>query len=127
MHLDALGLSDGVRDAYREAFDAYEGSLNRTAHLLGGHPTPIQSPMEAEAALVSHGAYMGGDKPSGLPESECAAIAATASEYQLLLQLDSDELMNAAWGDSGRLYFLATARALRARDFEQTWCILQCY
>ena len=94
-------------------------------HQLLGHPSPIQgSEMELECQLASHGLYVG--DPSGFADPRAKALGAGASEWRLLLQVDSDDAASMMWGDCGRLYFWITEDALRRRAFEECWMILQC-
>ena len=50
-----------------------------------------------------------------------------AAEWELLLQVDSDEANGMMWGDMGRLYFLIHRDDLQARRFEKAWMIWDCY
>ncbi|MCB0643696.1 MAG: DUF1963 domain-containing protein [Phaeodactylibacter sp.] len=46
-------------------------------------------------------------------------------DWILLLQLDSYPELNMYWCDAGRLYFWIRLPDLKARRFDQVWCILQ--
>ena len=73
---------------------------------LGGHAFPLQTPME----------------------DECASIipAVPASEWRLLLQLDTDRRAGFAWGSgSGRLYFWIPEEDLARARFERVVAITQ--
>ena len=48
-----------------------------------------------------------------------------ANEWQLLLQIDTDERIGMRWASSGMLYFWIKRDDLRSRSFEHTWLILQ--
>lgn len=51
-----------------------------------------------------------------------------AEDWQLLLQIDSDEEnLGAMWGDCGRVYFWIRQQDLQKRDFSNVWLVLQCY
>jgi uncharacterized protein YwqG len=94
-------------------------------HQIGGWPYPIQNDsMELEAQLASNGIDCG--EPSNYRTARAEALAAGASEWKLLLQLDSDDDLNMMWGDSGILYFWAREAEARAGDFSKVWMILQC-
>lgn len=121
--LEALELSDrelDLLDTHREAlFD------HGPAHQMGGFPSPIQSDdMELECQLVSSGLYCG--NASGYGDPRAKELEAGASDWRLLLQLDSDEELNVMWGDVGRLYFWVRAQEARRGDFRGVWTILQC-
>lgn len=90
-----------------------------------GHPYPVQNPdIEVQAAAVTRGVYLGGDRP--IDPDKVAAAEADAENWVLLLQLDTDDRPGWMWGDMGMLYFLIRKDALAARDFSKAWCILQC-
>lgn len=65
-------------------------------------------------------------------EAECQAIAqrlgqqdGEASDWRLLLQLDSDADADMMWVDVGSLYFWIWEQDARAGDFSKVWRILQ--
>ncbi len=89
-----------------------------------GYPMQIQNDMRPECAMVTGGIYVGGIEPWEDPATE--PLRAQAANWQLLLQIDSDDVPNMSWGDDGMLYFWIPQQALAAHDFEQTWMILQC-
>lgn len=94
-------------------------------HQLLGHPMPIQGDMQLECQLVSHGLYCGDS--TGYYDPRAKALEPGARQWQLLLQIDTDEKAGMMWGDGGRLYFWITKDDLKNRRFENTWMILQCY
>jgi uncharacterized protein YwqG len=127
MRLPSLESLDLERDqlvSYNQALEADETSTEHT-HLFGGYASEIQGAMERECALVTHGISVGEGWDSSAPS--LGPLLARAAGYRLLLQLDSDELMGSAWGDGGRLYFWMHEDDLRAKRFDASWCILQCF
>ena len=124
-HLERIALDEAEAEAYADACAAYDHARQEPAHWLGGHPLPVQDAMETQVALVTHGAYLGGTKPTGLPEADLAVHAASAGAYRLLLQLDSDPALGTMWGDSGRVYFWARDRDIASCAFADAWCVLQ--
>jgi uncharacterized protein YwqG len=50
----------------------------------------------------------------------------TAADWQLLLQLDSDDAPDTEWGDTGRIYYGIRQQDLARQDFSQVHVILQC-
>jgi uncharacterized protein YwqG len=110
--------------AYQELLTHLYGDA-KTLHRINGHAQELQSPMAWECQLVTNGIYCG--DPMAFWNWRSIAHAKGNSNWRLLLQLDSDEEAPWMWGDSGRLYFWIRRQELLARDFEKTWCILQCY
>ena len=109
--------------AWWERWDKFTGEKR---HKLLGHSDNIQGDMELECQLVSHGEYCG---DSAAYESERGKMLAPgAADWELLLQIDSDEdNCNMMWGDSGRLYLWIRKDDLAARVFDKSWLVLQCY
>jgi uncharacterized protein YwqG len=92
---------------------------------LLGDPQNIHGDMRGECALVTSGIYCG--TPSGYQGKQAEELVAlAASQWQLLLQLDTDEGPDWEWGESGRIYFWIRREDLAARAFEKAWLILQC-
>jgi uncharacterized protein YwqG len=50
-----------------------------------------------------------------------------SKEWQLLLQIDSDENSNMIWCDSGRLYFFIKKEDLLNKNFDKCWFCLQSF
>ena len=78
------------------AFEAYGRLCNEltkagglTQHRLWGHPQLIQNPMELECHLASNGIYCG--RPSDYEREDAKALESGAVDWQLLLQIDTDE------------------------------------
>jgi hypothetical protein len=73
-------------------------------HRAFGWPDPIQGPMAPE----------------------CEAMTSTpASDWRLLLQLDTDDAPGWMWGDAGTLYYWVRHQDLTAADFSRVWAIGQ--
>jgi uncharacterized protein YwqG len=51
----------------------------------------------------------------------------SSTQWQLLFQLDSDEIGEFMWGDGGMLYYWIRKSDLLARDFTKHWMTGQCY
>jgi uncharacterized protein YwqG len=96
----------------------------RTINRLLGHPEQQQNDMQTECQLVSHGMY--GVAYGGHSDSEVKTVKAGATDWELLLQIDSDDDAKMMWGDVGRIYYWIPCEELRQRNFEATWMILQC-
>lgn len=83
-----------------ELFD--EGEV----HAIGGHPDEVQNDVFEEVEDTY------GDR---------------FKQPFLLFQMDSTEELDVMFGDAGILYFLIPTDALRAKRFEETEIIMQCY
>lgn len=97
---------------------------DETIHRLFGHPDVIQNEMRLEVAYASSGVYVG--DPSGYVHPSADEFQRQALEWQLLLQVDSDDLLGTMFGDVGRIYYWIRSDHLAARDFDRVWQILQC-
>jgi uncharacterized protein YwqG len=123
--VERLKLPEKERDAFIDLVDAIRGEGHATHRLLG-HPDTIQGDMTLECQLASHGIYVGNSE--GYADPRRATLEPGADEWQLLLQVDSDEHnLGAMWGDCGRVYFWIRQDDLKRRDFGKIWLILQCY
>lgn len=119
---DVLGISDGAIDLVGEWCEEQEYI---PGHQVGGWPDAIQGDMQVECALVSAGHYCGSGDAYEAPE--LAPLRATATEWLLLAQIDSDNDDNGwMWGDCGRLYLWIKRSDLIARRFERAQLIQQC-
>lgn len=97
----SLHLSDTESDAYGELFThvcASDGSVHR----VGGYPN-----------LVQFGQL---ERTDGAGEAD----------WQLLLQLDSENDAGTMWGDQGKLYFMIREQDLKSLSFERAWMDWQC-
>jgi len=123
--LDSRGINADERDAYCDILDA-EQTENDVRHQLLGHPWPIQGDMQLECQLASHGFYLGSIWPN-LGDSKVRDLASDAGNWQLLLQIDSDQNAEMCWGDAGRLYFWIYQEDMRVQNFQNVWMVLQCF
>ena len=109
-------------EALQDFMDAELGDGPR--HQVGGYPSPIQGDgMELEAQLASNGIYVGG--PDGYSDERVAALEPGATDWRLLLQIDSDDSAGLMWGDTGTLYVWVREQDARAGDFSRVWTIVQ--
>jgi uncharacterized protein YwqG len=93
-------------------------------HTFGGWPNLVQSPMELECEMVSNGLYAG--SPEAYEDPRISEFRERASDWRLLLQINSDDDLDWMWGDSGKVYFLCREEDIGAQRFERAWTILQC-
>jgi uncharacterized protein YwqG len=114
---------DALFDALEELREAEYASAPK--HQMAGFADPVQgAEMELECQLVTNGLYCG--DPSGFRDPRAEALKAGASDWRLLLQVDSDDDLGVMWGDLGRIYFWVREQDARRGDFSGVWLILQC-
>jgi uncharacterized protein YwqG len=85
---------------------------------LLGHADTIQDDMHEQCALMANGI-------SSIDDPKAAAFAKTALDWQLLLQVDSDEHAGMGWASAGMLYYWMKREDLAAQHFNNTWLVLQ--
>ncbi len=118
---EGIRLSEKQADQYSAYVDSAHGA--KPLHHLLGHPQLIQNDWRLECQLASHGIYCG--DASGYSGELAAKLSPSAGDWQLLLQIDSED--DLWWGDSGCIYFCITKKDLESRQFDKVWLILQCY
>jgi uncharacterized protein YwqG len=122
--LRKFGLSKRQERKVFKVFGVYN-PLDKLTHKMFGYPDQIQTDMQLECQLVSNGIYCG--DPSGYNDYRVEELAKGASDWILLLQIDSDLDIGMMWGDSGRLNYWIRGNDLRDRNFDDVWLIFQCY
>ena len=96
------------------------------AHQIGGYPSPVQGEgMELECQMASNGVHVG--EPEGYNSAQAQSLQAGAADWQLLLQLDSNDAADMMWGDVGMLYFWVRKQDSANKDFSKVWMVLQCF
>ena len=115
-----LNLSDEEQDSFFE----FAESLGDVEHHLLGHPQEIQGAMQLQCQLASNGLYCGDQ--SGYNDPRAVELKSGESDWQLLMQIDSDDNADWMWGDCGRLYFWIKSDDLKSQDFSNCWMVLQC-
>jgi uncharacterized protein YwqG len=96
-------------------YDLYEmGDAPR--HRLLGHPDQLQGDMQRECELVSKGLTWDDVNYREMTE---------ATNWWLLLQVDSDENTGMMWGDVGRIYYWIKEEDLRSCNFDDVCMIVQ--
>jgi uncharacterized protein YwqG len=83
-------------------------------HRVLGHPFAVQNPVFPEIAHYC----------DGITDWDAAEKA--AEDYVLLFQMDSDDDLDAVWGDLGMLYFCIRKDDLEQKRFDRTQMIMQC-
>lgn len=87
-------------------------------HRLLGNPDLIQDDLRQQCQLIAHG--VAGDNDPREKELE-----AGAKDWQLLLQIDTDERIGMRWASAGMLYYSITTSDLQVQRFDTTWLVLQ--
>ncbi|CAM3980097.1 DUF1963 domain-containing protein [Saccharibacillus endophyticus] len=90
-------------------------------HRLLGHPDQIQGDMQEQCAKMLQWRSF----DSSISEEDQAKFDREASEWRLLLQIDSDDAPDSDWGDTGRIYFWIREADLRQSNFDHVICIMQ--
>jgi len=120
---EQTGISPDWLDPYVALLEVFNTEED-TIHKMLGHPDPIQGDMQTECQLASNGLYCGDGTGHEDPRAETLRPGAT--EWQLLLQVDSDDAAGMMWADVGRLYYWIKAADLRLRKFDECWLVSQC-
>jgi uncharacterized protein YwqG len=87
-------------------------------HRMFGWPNQIQDDMQLQCALYANGI-------TSVDDPRAAALTRQKDDWQLLLQLDSDDRAGMRWASYGRLYFWIERNALQQGQFDKTWLVLQ--
>lgn len=87
-------------------------------HRMLGHPDTLQDDMRLQCQLVTHGVGNPDD-----PRRE--QLSKSALDWQLLLQIDSDEHAGMQWANAGMLYYWIKLADLQSNRFNNTWLVLQ--
>jgi len=118
MEIPHFDWTDDEQHKYETLLSDLHARLTQPEHQLLGFPDTIQDDMRLECQLASHG-ITDSDSPAA------AALAKGASDWQLLLQIDSDDRLGMRWGDNGLIYYWMTSANMQARRFDETWLVLQ--
>jgi len=119
--IHTLRLHDDQEDEWQYFIDCLP---NETNHQLLGRPGRIQDleyVTQLECQFLSNGLVMA--KPAKpMDEARAKEVAPGATDWKLLLQLDSDEGAGMDWGDS-MISFWIKERDLKERNFSQVWMV----
>jgi uncharacterized protein YwqG len=111
---------------HEEDIDNYMEASSGSNNQILGYANCAQGTMELECQLVTNGLYCG--DATGYEDPRRKELEAGKNDWVLLLQIDSEEdKTGMMWGDSGRIYFWIKKQDLLNKDFNKSWCILQCY
>lgn len=123
LDFEEIGLSEDDEDDYYNFIEKLYG--DEPSHQIGGFPTPIQADcMEEECQLVSGGVNCGDSV--GYNSEKAEKLRKKPNDWRMVLQFDSDEDIDAMWGDMGMLYFWVKESEARNNNFSNAWMVLQC-
>ncbi len=74
--------------------------------------------MRLQCQLASNGV-------TDINDPKAAALSKGARDWQLLLQVDTDEETGMRWGNAGMLYYWIKSADLQTRHFDASWLVLQ--
>jgi uncharacterized protein YwqG len=130
MESDEIEADEIAEETAEEDASNYAGIVARSRismagpwHQMLGYPALVQSDMELECQLVSHGIHYGDGGWRDDPRTP--ALEAGAHNWVLLLQVDTDLEAKLEWGDNARLYFWIERQALAERRFTNVWFVFQ--
>jgi uncharacterized protein YwqG len=121
--IETLKLTKSEQDAYYNELFADIDNRVGLHHQLMGHAKPVQSDMQLDCQLVSNGIGIGTPDWHASPRRD--ALEPGASDWRLLLQVDSDENAGMDWVETGRLYYWIKRSSLQSRSFDDVWVMLQ--
>jgi uncharacterized protein YwqG len=113
-----------IKSELKDLIYAWGQESDIGGYQLLGYPAEVQNEMYSECQLVTNGINCGGSEGYNDPRVE--SLLKGATDWQLLLQVSSDETEGRMWGDDGYIYFWITKDDLKKRDFSKVWLILQC-
>lgn len=116
-----------MRERYLDFLQDYHHEFWKGGHFhqMLGHSYNVQNDMQREAELVANGFNI--SEPGTYEEPKAKALEASAADWQLLLQLDTDSSGDMMWGDAGMGYYWIRKADLQALRFEKTWMIWSCH
>jgi uncharacterized protein YwqG len=120
LEIPNLDWTDAEQKQYETLLSTFPNAADRAMvhHRLLGHPDTIQDDMRLECQLASHGV-------TDVSDPRASELSKRAMDWQLLLQIDSDEQAGMEWGNTGMLYYWIKKGDLQAHHFDTTWLVLQ--
>ena len=120
------------REVYYQTLDEYyfdpsnekPAAPSAAAHKILGWPDLMQGDNFTEAQLVTNGLYCGDG--TGYRDPRAKVLVTKRHDWQLLLQVDTDDNADMMWGDAGLVYFLIKKDDLATRSFDNIWFSFQC-
>jgi uncharacterized protein YwqG len=120
LEIAAFDWSDDEQKKYEQVLSTFPSKAEHdTLHnRLLGNPDTIQDDMRIQCQLTSHGV-------TDADDPKAKDLSKGAMDWQLLLQVDSNEQAGMHWASSGMLYYWITRTDLHAKQFGATWLVLQ--
>ena len=120
--IEALELDDVQFNAYAQQGQAL--SAHPVRHQLCGHAELIQQDNPGlHCQVLAAGSDL--ENINGLPSLSLHWLHFHASDWVLLLQVDSDDKLGMMWGDAGNLGFWIRKQDIAACRFDAIWMLLQ--
>lgn len=118
--MPGLNWNNQQEQAYEALLQQYQdqGDRKQPKHRMFGWPDQIQDDMQLQAAMMTSGV-------TDVNDPRAKAAETTKSNWELLLQVDSDDRAGMRWASYGMIYYWIEMQALKARQFDQTWFVLQ--
>lgn len=112
--------TDDEQKKYETLLSTFPNPADHAAlhNRLLGNPDTIQDDMRQECQFASHGV-------TDINDPRAVELSKGALDWQLLLQIDTDERIGMRWGDAGMIYYWITATDLQTHHFDHTWLVLQ--
>jgi uncharacterized protein YwqG len=120
LELAGFDWTDEEVKRYETVLSQWPDPTDRAAihHRMLGYADTLQDDMRFQCQLMTHGVTSSDD-----PRID--ELLKGASDWQLLLQVDSDEQAGMRWATAGMVYYWIKLADLQARRFDKTWMILQ--
>ena len=115
-----LDWSDEEQERYDDLFTALnnESGKQHYQHRVLGHALTLQDDMRQQCQLMSRGVR-------DIHDPRIALLAKGASNWRLLLQIDSDERTGMRWESAGLLYYWIRWPDCATCYFDETWAVVQ--
>ncbi len=122
---DRLAITESDNDAYTDLlFELDVDDIPK--HRLLGHPDGIQGCMQRTVQFESRNLKLPNEVDSYYEHPRANELIPGSFDWQLLLQVDSDDRLGVMWGDAGRIYYWIHRNDLLRSAYDRTWLFLQC-
>lgn len=120
LEIPNLDWTDEDQKKYESVLSSFASQADRAMphHRMLGFPDTIQDDMRLQCQLASNGV-------TDINDPKAAALSKEATDWQLLLQIDTDEKIGMRWGDAGMLYYWIKSSDLQTQHFDASWLVLQ--